>query len=60
MRDRASDENRVQHVRQIEIGNELSAAGQQAVILAARHGAADEGRFPKVVHLRKVISGGTG
>jgi len=47
-------------VRQSEIGNELSAAGQQAMILAARHGAADEGRFPKVVHSRKVISGGTG
>ena len=39
---RASDEDRVQHVRQIEIGDELSAAGQQSTILAARQRAADE------------------
>src|SRR5215467_15439502 len=57
--DRASDENRVQHVRQVEISDELSAAGQQAVILAARHGAADERRFVGIAHLRKVISGVT-
>jgi hypothetical protein len=36
MGERASDENRVQHVRQIEIGNELSSPGQQAMILATR------------------------
>ena len=39
---RASDEDRVQHVRQIEIGDELSAAGQQSMILAARHRTADK------------------
>jgi hypothetical protein len=33
----------VKHVRQLEIGDELPAAGQQAAILAARDGAADEG-----------------
>ena len=43
--DRASDENRVKRVRQSEIGNELSAAGQQAMIFAARDRAADERRF---------------
>src|SRR5262249_58366395 len=51
--------NGVQHVRQVEIGDELSAAGQQAAILAARHGAADERRFVGIVHSRKVISGVT-
>jgi hypothetical protein len=56
MRDRTSDENRVQHVRQSEIGNELSAAGQQAMILAAWYGAADEGRFIGIVHSRSIIS----
>ena len=59
VRDRASDEDRVQHMRQVEIGDELSAAGQQAAILAARHGAADERRFVGIVHSRKVISGVT-
>jgi hypothetical protein len=57
--DRASDENRVQRVRQSEIGNELSAAGQQAMILAARDRAADEGRFVGIAHSRRVISGVT-
>src|SRR5262249_24060941 len=51
--------NRVQHVRQGEIGNELSAAGQQEMILAARDRAADEGRFFGIVHSRRVISGVT-
>src|SRR5262245_7545202 len=56
MRDRSSDENAVQHVRQSEIGNELSAAGQQAMILAAWYGAADERHFVGIVHSRRVIS----
>ena len=50
MGDRAPDEDRVQHARQLEIGDELSAAGQQAVILAAQDGAADEGRIAGIVH----------
>ena len=45
MRDRAAHEHRVQHVRQLEIGDELPAAGQQPLILAAQDGAADEGRL---------------
>ena len=40
----------MQHARQIEIGDELPTAGQKAVILAAQDGAADEGRFPRIVH----------
>ena len=42
----ASDEDGVQHARQDEIGDELPAPRQQAMILAPRHGASDEaGRF---------------
>ena len=42
----ASDEDGVQHARQDEIGDELPAPRQQAMILAPLHGASDEaGRF---------------
>src|SRR4029450_3701334 len=52
MGERASDEDRVQHVRQIEIGYELSSTGQQAMILATRQRAADENAFGGIVHGR--------
>jgi hypothetical protein len=55
MGERAADEDRVQHVRQIEIGDELSAAGEQAMILAARQRAADERGSVGRVHLRKTV-----
>ena len=42
MRLRAAHEHRMQHVRQIEIGNVLAATGQEPPVLAPRHGAADE------------------
>ena len=47
---RTSDQHRMQHVRQFEIGNVLAAAGQKPAILAPRHGAADEGGL--VVHCK--------
>jgi hypothetical protein len=50
MRERAAHERRVQHVRQIEIGNEMPAAGEQAAILAAQERAPDEGSLARFVH----------
>jgi hypothetical protein len=46
----ASDEDRVRHVRQVEIANELAAAGQQPAILAARKRAPDKRRLRSGVH----------
>jgi hypothetical protein len=60
MGERAADEDRVQHVRQIEIGDELSAAGEQAVILATRQRAADKQGSVGRVHLRKTVPIGPG
>jgi hypothetical protein len=48
--ERASHEYRVEHVRQIEIGDELPAAGQQAAILAARNRAPDEPGLFQISH----------
>jgi hypothetical protein len=58
MGERASDEDRVQHVRQIEIGYELSSTGQQAMILATRQRAADENAFVGIVHARRIVIAG--
>jgi hypothetical protein len=55
MRDRAPHEYRMEHIRQLEIGDELPAAGQQAAILAARDGAADEGGLSRIVHDEALI-----
>jgi hypothetical protein len=55
MGERASDEECVQHVRQIEVGNELSPTGQQAMILATRHRAADESASVGIVHARRIM-----
>ncbi len=55
MGERASDEDRVQHVRQIEVGNELSLTGQQAMVLATRQRAADERAFVGIVHARRIV-----
>jgi hypothetical protein len=46
MRDLAPDKDRMQHLRQREVRDELSLPGQQAPILAPRHRASNEtGRF---------------
>jgi hypothetical protein len=45
----------VQHPRQREIGDELPAAGQQAVILAAQDRAADKGGLAGIVHAWGVV-----
>ena len=50
VRVRAAHENRMQHMRQFEVGNVLPAAGQEPPVLAPRHGAADEGCL--VVHCK--------
>ena len=55
MRDRAAHEHRMQHARQLEIGDEVPAAGQQPMILAAQDGATDERRFLTIVHAGNVM-----
>src|SRR6516165_1904949 len=44
---RTSDKHRMQHLRQFEIGDELSTAGQQAPVFASRNGTANK---RKLVH----------
>src|SRR5262245_24725707 len=51
----AAHEYRMQHVRQDEVGDELAAAGQQALVLAAQDGAADEGCLVGCVHARDAV-----
>ncbi len=58
--DRAAHEGRVQHARQREIGDELPATGQQAMILAARDRTADEGGLAGIVHAWGVVRVGWG
>ena len=54
MGDRAAHEHRMQHVGQLEIGDELAAAQQQAAVLAARHRASDISAWSDIVfHLRR-------
>src|SRR5215475_7821948 len=50
MRERASHERGVQHPRQNEIGDIPPAPGEQAAILAARHGTPDELLALKLSH----------
>jgi hypothetical protein len=45
----------VEHVRQIEIGNELPSAGEQTAILAARERTSDERSLPIIVHSRTAL-----
>jgi hypothetical protein len=40
----------MQHLRQLQIGDELAAPGQQAPIFASRYGAANERRVRNIVH----------
>ena len=56
MGERAAHERRMQHARQLEVGDELSASRQQAPILAARDGAADKGRGLRIVHFADFIA----
>jgi hypothetical protein len=55
MRDGAPHEHRVQHVRQIEIGNEMASAREQTAILPARQRTPDEKGLAIIVHARTVI-----
>jgi hypothetical protein len=43
MSDRTPDKYRMQHLRQLQICNELSATGQQAPVFAPRNRVADKG-----------------
>ena len=47
---RAADQHRVQHVRQVEVGDELPLAGQQAAVLPARDRLPDEAGLLHVGH----------
>jgi len=49
-----SDKRRMQHLRQLKIGDELSAAGQQALVFAPRNGTTDKGYIRKIIHARGV------
>jgi hypothetical protein len=50
MSDRTPDKHRMQHVGQRKISDELSSAGQQALVFPSRHGTADKGNIWKIVH----------
>src|SRR4029077_11980616 len=50
MSDRTPDKHRKQHVGQRKISDELSSAGQQALVFPSRHGTADKGNIWKIVH----------
>jgi len=47
---RTSDKRRMQHLRQLQIGDELSAAGQQAFIFAPRNGTTNKGNIGNIIH----------
>jgi hypothetical protein len=47
---RTSDKRRMQHLRQLKIGDESSATGQQALVFTPRNGATDKGNIRKIIH----------
>jgi hypothetical protein len=40
----------MEHLWQLKVGNELSAAGQQALVFAPRNGTTDKGNIRKIIH----------
>jgi hypothetical protein len=50
MRERAAHEYRMQHVREIKVGNELPLPREQATILAARQRTPDKRSIASFVH----------
>jgi hypothetical protein len=46
----------MQHLRQLKISDELSAAGKQALVFAPRNGTADEGQVANVVPSQDLTS----